>query len=60
MKKSSSKITAKFDIFTSDDIKIYYIGKFQNFTAGYIINPIFHKKSLSTLNTEKLYIAQKS
>ena len=31
----------KVDIITSDDIKIYYTGKFQDFTARYIIN-IFH------------------
>ena len=41
--KSSSQITAevkiKVDIVTrsSDDIKIYYIEKFQDFTARYII-----------------------
>ena len=28
----------KVDIVTSDDIKIYYTGKFQDFTARYIIN----------------------
>ena len=28
----------KVDIVTSDDIKIYYSGKFQDFTARYIIN----------------------
>ena len=27
----------KVDIITSDDIKIYYTGKFQDFTARYII-----------------------
>ena len=27
----------KFDIVTSDDIKIYYTWKFQDFTARYII-----------------------
>ena len=39
--KSISYITAgsgkKIDIVTSDDIKIYYTGKFQDFTARYII-----------------------
>ena len=30
----------KFDIVTSDDIKIYYTWKFQGFTARYIINRI--------------------
>ena len=28
----------KVDIITSDDIKIYYTGKFQYFTARYVIN----------------------
>ena len=28
----------KVDIITSDDIKICYTGKFQDFTARYIIN----------------------
>ena len=31
-------ITMKVDIVTSDDIKIYCTGKFQDFTARYIIN----------------------
>ena len=31
----------KTDIFTSDDIKIYYTGKFQDFTARYIIKKGF-------------------
>ena len=31
----------KVDIVTSDDIKIYYTGKFQDFTARYIINSCF-------------------
>ena len=30
----------KVDIVTSDDIKIYYKGKIQDFTARYIINCI--------------------
>ena len=33
----------KIDIVTSGDIKIYYTGKFQDFTASYIIN---HSKVL--------------
>ena len=28
----------KVDVVTSDDIKIYYTGKFQDFTARFIIN----------------------
>ena len=32
------EVKVKVDIFTSDDIKIYYTGEFQDFTARYIIN----------------------
>ena len=32
------EVKVKVDIITSDDIKIYYTGKFQDFTARYIIN----------------------
>ena len=32
------EVKVKVDIVTSDDIKIYYTGKFQDFTAMYIIN----------------------
>ena len=36
------EVNAKVDIVTSDDIKIYYTGKFQDFTTRYIINiPIY-------------------
>ena len=31
----------KVDIVTSDDIKIYYTGRFQDFTAKYIIKSLF-------------------
>ena len=31
----------KVDNVTSDDIKIYYTGKFQDFTARYIINQVY-------------------
>ena len=34
------EMKVKVDIVTSDDIKIYYTGKFQDFTARYIINYI--------------------
>ena len=42
MKKVVPKLRqkVKFDIVTSDDIKIYYTGKFQDFTATYIIKQI--------------------
>ena len=35
--KLRQELKLKNDIVTSDDIKIYYTGKFQNFTARYII-----------------------
>ena len=35
--KLSQEIKMKVDIVTSDDIKIYYTGKFQDFTSRYII-----------------------
>ena len=31
------EVKVKVDIVTSDDIKIYYTGKFQDFTARYVI-----------------------
>ena len=31
------EVNVKIDIVTSDDIKIYYTGKFKDFTARYII-----------------------
>ena len=37
MKKSKKR---EVDIVTSDDIKIYYTGKFQDFTARYIIKQV--------------------
>ena len=35
--KLRQEVKVKVDIVTSDDIKICYIGKFQDFTARYII-----------------------
>ena len=35
--KLRQEVKVKVDIITSDDIKIYYTGKFQDFTARYII-----------------------
>ena len=32
------EVKVKVDIVNSDNIKIYYTGKFQDFTARYIIN----------------------
>ena len=36
--KLRQEVNVKVDIVTSDDIKIYYTGKFQDYTARYIIN----------------------
>ena len=36
--KLLQEVKVKDDIVTSDDTKIYYTGKFQDFTARYIIN----------------------
>ena len=45
------EVKVKVDIVTSDDIKIYYTGKFQDFTARYIINSfILHTKWNVQLN----------
>ena len=38
--KLQQEVNVKVDIVTSDDIKIYYTGKFQDFTARYIIKVI--------------------
>ena len=38
--KLRQEMKVKVDIVTSDDIKIYYTGKFQDFTARYIIKDI--------------------
>ena len=35
--KLRQEVKVKVDIVTSDDIKIYYTGKFQDFTVRYII-----------------------
>ena len=39
--KLRQEVKVKVDIVTSDDINIYYTGKFQDFTARYIINIFF-------------------
>ena len=49
----------KVDIVTGDDIKIYYTGKFQDFTARYIIivnlyNNFFFSKATTTTTTTKM------
>ena len=35
--KLRQEVKVKIDIVTSDNIKIYYTGKFQDFTARYVI-----------------------
>ena len=46
--KLRQEVKVKVDIVTSDDIKIYYTGKFQDFTARYII---------SSFNSFKVYLS---
>ena len=41
--KLRQEVKVKADIVTSDDIKIYYTGKFQDFTAWYIIKKIIKR-----------------
>ena len=38
--KLRQEVKVKVDIVTSDDIKMYYTGKFQDFTARYIIKSV--------------------
>ena len=47
MKKVVPKLRqeVKVDIVTSDDIKIYYTGQCQDFTAKYIINHTMIKRN---------------
>ena len=40
--KLRQEVKVKVDIVTSDDIKIYFTGKFQDFTARYIIKDKFY------------------
>ena len=55
MKKSSSKLRqkVKVDIVTSDDTKIYSTGKFQDFTARYIIKPFPKQQILDSSKLKK-------
>ena len=54
--KLRQEVKVTVDIITSDDIKIHYTGKFQDFTAKYIIkyfNFIFFtlgRKSINSVN----------
>ena len=40
------EVKVKVDIVTSDDIKIYYTGKFQDFTARYIVTSSSSKQEV--------------
>ena len=42
--KLRQEVKVKVDIDTSDDIKIYYTGKFKDFTAKYIIIGLRNKR----------------
>ena len=54
--KLRQEVKVKIDIVTSDDIKIYYTGKFQDFTASYIIKSFKHImiENICSLKTEFL------
>ena len=52
--KLRQEVKVKVDIITSDDIKIYHTGKFQDYTARYIIkrlNPLSHMPILGSSNS---------
>ena len=40
--KLRQEVKVKVDIVTSDYIKIYYTGKFQDFTARYVIKTLYN------------------
>ena len=44
--KLRQEVNVKADIITSHDIKIYYTGKFQDFTARYIIKELLKTSCL--------------
>ena len=54
--KLRQEVKVKVDIVTSDDIKIYYTGKFQDFTARYMIKVV----CASILASSDHNIAQKA
>ena len=49
------EVKVKVDIVTSDDIKIYYTGTFQDFTARYIIKRLYvslrQKNAIAAMDT---------
>ena len=44
--KLQQEVKVKVDIVTSYDIKIYYTGKFQDFSARYIIKHVTRKQTV--------------
>ena len=52
--KLHQEVKVKVDIVTSDDIKIYYTGKFQDLTARYIIISNNGLLSLHSLPNDKI------
>ena len=40
--KLRQEVKVKVDIVTRDEIKLYFTGKFQDFTARYIIKTVYH------------------
>ena len=54
--KIRQEVTLKVDIVITDDIKIYYSGKFQDFTARYVY--IFSLVHIKTFEKDKLNVTQ--
>ena len=50
--KLRQEVKVKVDIVISDDIKIYYTGKFQDFTARYIIIRLLQKGKVCKNNSD--------
>ena len=46
------EVKVKVDIVTSDDIKIYYTGKLQDFTARYIIKTLYRITQFQTYQNQ--------
>ena len=49
--KLRQEVKVKVYIITSDDIKIYYTGKLQDFTARYIIKHIIASKAIKNIGS---------
>ena len=52
--KLRQEVKVKVDIVTNDDIKIYYTGKFQDFTTRYINKHLLNKSTPLFLDTFSL------